>query len=122
MTSRPQWWERPVPFAVAMMTLVALFVSSEEVRDRVYAASRLETRLLYIPDGEVLDRMALSFDVLLADVYWIRAIQHYGGTRQSEGEEKNYDLLGPLLDVATTLDPRFNAAYRFGAIFLTRAK
>ena len=89
MTGRPQWWERPVPFAVAMMTLVALFVSSEEVRDRVYAASRLETRLLYIPDGEVLDRMALSFDVLLADVYWIRAIQHYGRhqTVRGRGEE-----------------------------------
>ena len=108
-----------MPFAVAMMTLMALFVSSGEVRDRVYAASGLETRLLYIPDGKVLDRIALSFDVLLADVYWIRALQHYGGTKRSEGEEKSYDLLGPLLDIATTLDPRFSAAYRFGAIFLT---
>ncbi len=113
------WWERPTSFAVALVTLVALFVSSAEVRDRVYAASRLETRLLYIPDGEVLDRMALSFDALLADVYWIRAIQHYGGTKRSEDEEKSYELLGPLLDIATTLDPRFNAAYRFGSIFLT---
>ena len=108
-----------MPFAVAMMTLVAFFVSSAEVRDRVYAASRLETRLLYIPDGEVLGRMALSFDALLADVYWIRALQHYGGAKRSEDDEKSYELLGPLLDIATTLDPRFNVAYRFGAIFLT---
>ena len=108
-----------MPFAVAMMTLVAFFVSSAEVRDRVYAASRLETRLLYISDGEVLGRMALSFDVLLADVYWIRALQHYGGSKRSEDDEKSYELLGPLLDIATTLDPRFNVAYRFGAIFLT---
>ncbi len=108
-----------MPCAVALVTLVALVVWSTEVRDRVYAASRVETRLLYIPDGEVLDRMALSFDALLADVYWIRAIQHYGSTRRSEEEEKSYDLLGPLLDIATTLDPRFNAAYRFGSIFLT---
>ena len=108
-----------MPFAVAMMTLVALFVSSGEVRDRVYAASRLETRLLYVPDGEVIDRMALSFDALLADVYWIRALQYYGDIKRSEGGEKSYQLLGPLLDIATTLDPRFTAAYRFGAIFLT---
>ena len=113
------WWERPTSFAVGLATLVALFVWSAEVRDRVYAASRVETRLLYIPDGEVLDRMALSFDALLADVYWIRALQHYGGTKRSEDEEKSYELLGPLLDIATTLDPRFNAAYRFGSIFLT---
>jgi hypothetical protein len=29
-----------------------------------------------------------------------------------------YPLLHPLLDLTTTLDPRFNIAYRFGAIFL----
>ncbi len=102
-----------------MVTLVALFVLAAEVRDRVYAVSRVETQLLYIPDGDVLDRMALSFDALLADVYWIRALQHYGGTKRSEDPDKSYELLGPLLDIATTLDPRFNAAYRFGAIFLT---
>jgi tetratricopeptide (TPR) repeat protein len=108
-----------VPFAVTMVTLVALVVSSAMVRDRVYAATRAETQLLYIPDGEVLGRMALGFDALLADVYWIRALQHYGGTKRSVDEQKSYDLLGPLLDITTTLDPRFNAAYRFGAIFLT---
>ena len=30
----------------------------------------------------------------------------------------SFDQLYPLLDIATTLDPRFNIAYRFGAIFL----
>ena len=115
------WWDRPALFAVAIVTLVALFVSATVVRDRVYAASRVETQLLYIPDGEILDRMALSFDALLADVYWIRALQHYGGTKRSETVERSYDLLGPLLDITTTLDPRFNVAYRFGAIFLTEA-
>jgi len=30
----------------------------------------------------------------------------------------DFDLLYPLLDITTTLDPRFNLAYRFGAIFL----
>ncbi len=33
----------------------------------------------------------------------------------------NYDLLYPLLDLVTTLDPHFRVAYRFGAIFLTEA-
>jgi hypothetical protein len=55
------------------------------VRDRVYAASRAETQLLYIPSGAVLDRMALSFDAIRADVYWIRALQHYGGVKRSIG-------------------------------------
>jgi tetratricopeptide (TPR) repeat protein len=62
----------------------------------------------------------LSFDALAADVYWIRAIQHYGrdaGSR-SPGDRGRFELLQPLLDLTTTLDPHFNIAYRFGAIFL----
>ena len=55
-----------------------------------------------------------------ADVYWIRAIQHYGGDRLSE-DRRDSDASSccyPLLDLTTTLDPYFNIAYRFGAIFL----
>ena len=29
-----------------------------------------------------------------------------------------YPLLYPMLDITTTLDPRFSIAYRFGSIFL----
>ena len=55
---------------------------------------------------------------LLADLYWLRTVQHYGTTKLSTDPNKKYDLLYPLLDLTTTLDPRFNVAYRFGAIFL----
>jgi tetratricopeptide (TPR) repeat protein len=63
-------------------------------------------------------RAALSYDALLADLYWIRAIQHYGGTKLSTDPNKQYDLLYPLLDLTTTLDPHFDIAYGFGALFL----
>src|SRR5206468_7151941 len=36
----------------------------------------------------------------------------------SASAPRSYELLYPLLDLTTTLDPRFNIAYRFGAIFL----
>ena len=39
-------------------------------------------RLLYVRSGEAAKRIALAFDALAADVYWIRAIQHYGGDRR----------------------------------------
>jgi tetratricopeptide (TPR) repeat protein len=73
---------------------------------------------LYLRSGETLSRLALSYDALLADVYWIRAIQYFGRTRLSADPVKDYDLLYPLLDITTTLDPHFNIAYRFGAMFL----
>ena len=63
--------------------------------------------------------MALSVDSVVADVYWIRALQYFGTIRRSDRTEKNYDLLYPLLNIVTTLDLRFDSAYRFGAIFLT---
>ena len=74
--------------------------------------------LLYVRSPEFLKRAALSYDALLADVYWIRAVQHYGGTKLTTGAQKQYDLLYPLLDLTTSLDPYFTIAYRFGAIFL----
>ena len=112
---------RATAFFIAIAGLVSLSVLLQIVRDGRYAEYRAETTALYVPTGGVLQRMALSFDALLADVYWIRAIQHYGGTKRSEGADKQYDLLYPLLDITTSLDPRFNIAYRFGAIFLTEA-
>ena len=54
-----------------------------------------------------------------ADVYWIRALQHFGQERLSPPEHvRTYALLYPLLDLTTTLDPYFSIAYRFGAIYL----
>ena len=105
-------------------TLIMLFAASvwvQRVRDRRYQTSVIDSAVLYVPSGAAVARGTLSFDALMADVYWIRAIQHYGSTKRSTEADKNYDLLFPLLDIATTLDPRFNIAYRFGAIFLTEA-
>ena len=116
-----QWLSRPRLAAGAMLVLWACGVGLRIQGERAYAFSEAEDRTLYLRSGEVLGRMALSFDPLLADVYWIRALQHYGATKRAGDATKNFDLLYPYLDITTTLDPRFNIAYRFGAIFLTEA-
>lgn len=77
--------------------------------------------MLYVRSPEVVQRLALSYDSLVADVYWIRAVQHYGSTKLSSDPNKQYDLLYPLLDLTTSLDTRFNMAYSFGSIFLAEA-
>jgi hypothetical protein len=76
-------------------------------------------RLLYTRSGTTLKRLALEFDGLVADVYWVRALQHYGADRLGRPEVRAYELLAPLLDLTTSLDPYFTIAYRFGAIFLS---
>jgi hypothetical protein len=106
---------------VVWIFMAAALVAAGALQARLEAArpvSALEEGELYIRSAKVLDRAALSFDNLLADIYWMRAIQHFGGTRRSEGVVKRYELLYPLLDLTTELDPYFAAAYNFGAVFL----
>lgn len=114
MTSR---WQTGV-FLVAVLAMLAAAVVLQVVRDRVFAHAVVDRQVLYVSDPEVMRRVALSYDTLLADVYWIRALQHYGRERQKPESVRRYELLYPLLDLATTLDSRFSIAYRFGAIFL----
>lgn len=106
---------------VAAVICLAAAIGLQVMRDRVFPRDGAETRaFLYVRSPEAIKRMALGFDALAADLYWIRAIQHYGGERLAKpGVERSYHLLYPLLDLATTLDPYFNIAYRFGAIFLS---
>jgi hypothetical protein len=106
-----------------MLLAVAAFgaaVGLQVLRDRVYPRQDAQNRaLLSVRSPAAVRRIALSFDALAADLYWIRALQHYGGDRLSQGGGRRYELLYPLLDLTTALDPYFTIAYRFGAIFLS---
>ena len=77
---------------------------------------------VYIRSGAVLKRLALSYDALVADLYWIRAVQTFGGARLGRGAATSDEHLAALLDITTTLDPEFNIAYRAGAIFLAEPR
>jgi tetratricopeptide (TPR) repeat protein len=78
----------------------------------------VSTNLLYVRSPQILGRATLSFHAVLADFYWIRAVQHYGGTKLSDQPNKQYDVLYPLLDLTTSLDPYFDVVYKFGSVFL----
>jgi hypothetical protein len=105
---------------MALGLCLVLAVSLQVMRDRVWPRETAAVQqLLYVPSPAVMKRLVLGFDALAADVYWIRAIQHYGGERLKAGGAGKYELLQPLLDITTSLDPYFNIAYRFGAIFLS---
>ena len=78
--------------------------------------------LLYVRSPDVMRRALIGYSAIAADIYWIRALQHFGAERLAPPEHvRTYALLYPLLDLATTLDPYFSIAYRFGAIFLGEA-
>ena len=111
---------RGVAFGLAAIVLLAAgVVGMQMARDRRYPAADSPPDVLYVTSPDLLRRLALSFDAIVSDVYWMRTVQFYGGTRLSTAAEKNYDRLYPLLDLTTSLDPYFSIAYRFGAFFLS---
>lgn len=109
---------RPWLAGATIAALLAAVVGLQAAREGRKQLGTVDDSILYLRSPAVLRRVALSYDALLADVYWLRTVQHYGRTKLSSDPNKRYDLLYPLLDLTTSLDPRFNVAYRFGAIFL----
>ena len=126
----------PVKLAAAIALVMALMAAAVRVqvaRERAYPPADDDEATLYVTSPAAVRRLSLAYTALAADLYWIRAIQYYGGTKRRlesqwpelapppmlEGDPAaGYPLLYPLLDLTTSLDPRFNVAYRFGAIFL----
>jgi hypothetical protein len=84
--------------------------------DRLRSGSTLE-EVLYISSPKLLKKLSLGYDGLLADIYWTRAVQYFGG-KHATGAAR-YDLLAPLLEITTALDPHLIVAYQYGANFLS---
>lgn len=103
----------------ALVLAVSLAGAALTVRhlDHLRAGATAE-EALYVPSPKILQRMSLGYSGLVADIYWTRAVQYFG--QQHHLHSRNYKLLPPLLDIATTLDPHLLAAYEFGATFLAQ--
>lgn len=110
---------RRVTAVFVVVLIVSLAASALVVRqlDRLRAGSVLED-VSYIPSAQLLKRLSLGYNTLLADVYWTRAVQYFG--RKHHTGTMRYDLLYPLLDLTTDMDPHLVVAYQFGSIFLAQ--
>jgi len=108
---------RRITIIASALLIVCLAASVMLLRsiDRQRTGATLQ-EVLYISSPTLLKRMSLGYDGLLADVYWTRAVQYFGDklTRGSE----HFDLLAPLLEITTTLDPQLMVAYEYGSNFL----
>jgi tetratricopeptide (TPR) repeat protein len=107
---------------VAALCVVAALLLLHPLQDRIDAhtgASAVEPDLLYFTSPQAISRMALGYDSLLADLYWIRAIQYFGRRGEAEKRPVRYGNLATLLDIASTLDPDLIDIYHFGSTFLS---
>lgn len=103
----------PVLLAVS----VPLVQNAIDARRGRYQA---QEEVLFLWSGQHVRTLSPGLENLLADIYWLRTVQYFGGQRVFGGG-KNFDLLAPLIDITTTLDPRFEMAYRYGAVFMAEA-
>jgi hypothetical protein len=98
---------------LCMATSVFLTREIEQIRQ-----GEVLREVLWIPSADAVKRMSLGYTGLVADLYWTRVVQYFGGKHHAESRE--YELLKPLLDITTTLDPQLLIAYEFGGIFLAQ--
>lgn len=105
---------------LALALLAPVIPWSQAQIDRKLGIFRSQEEVLYLWSGDHVKRLFPGFETLAADVYWLRTVQYYGGERRF-AQDKRFDLLQPLVDITTTLDPRLEIAYRYGAIFLSEA-
>lgn len=87
--------------------------------DRQRAAMQLQKEDMALRSPSVMKKLSLEYAPLMAAIYWTRVVQYYGLKHQMH--DQNLDLLWPLLDITTTLDPHLIVAYRFGSTFLSDA-
>lgn len=131
--------------SAAVLACLLLAWLCQMQRDRALPPPTSGQPVLTLRSGTLLRRLSVGYATVLADLYWMRTVQHYGGEKRRLGAATpalpsastapgatgtaqaqsaaartagGYALLHPLLDITTTLDPRYSIAYRFGAIFL----
>src|SRR6185503_1833818 len=106
---------------ICAVLFVVLFAGSIVSRVHVEAAGSGHATaddVLYLPSGKTIKKLSLGYSGLMADIYWTRAVQYFGA--QHIGGAGHYELLAPLLDITTDLDPNLTVAYDTGSIFLSQ--
>lgn len=72
-----------------------------------------------LPQPRFARLVSLGFDALLADTYWLEAVQLVGATPKDASPHAA--RIGRLISLVTRLDPWVDHPYRFAALWMTNA-
>lgn len=107
---------RFLSIALAGVLLVGLIHSGHRHTDAWAPQSDLTNEILYLPSGEFLQLATLGYEMLAADLLWVRATAMFG---EGYGADERWQLwLYHMINLATDLDPQFRAAYKYGGTML----
>ncbi|MFP6641858.1 MAG: hypothetical protein VCC04_16560, partial [Myxococcota bacterium] len=102
------------------LSLILAVVVTGFVHARISPAQTSEPAGAFVPDPAVARLLSLGFDLVVADYYWLKAVQVVGGGERARRDQGNY--LGRLIDLVTSLNPHVGHPYRFAAIWLTSSE
>lgn len=102
--------------ALLLVGLVGVWQLQTRI-DRQKGAVLVEQDQLAFRSPNLVKKLSLEYAPLMGAIYWTRVVQYFGEKHRLH--QTNLDLLWPLLDITTTLDPHLMPAYRFGSIFLS---
>ncbi len=77
-----RWWY------AAIAALMAVSLAVQVVRDRGWQPYQPPSGVMWIRSGPLAQRLALGFDNLVADVYWMRTVIYYGGQRRIDAARR----------------------------------
>ena len=101
-----------------LLVLLAPLVPLSQARiEATLGTPSVQQQVLYLWSGGHVKRLFPGLESIAADLYWLRTVQYFGAERRF-ARVKRFDLLRPLIEVTTDLDPRLEVAYRYGATFL----
>jgi hypothetical protein len=113
VSSWNQHWQRHVVVAVAIAATAFVHASMD-------TTSEDDPSRIFLPAPRHAQLSSLGFDSVIADYYWLQALQLVGG---EHGDTRRHaGTIGEMVDLITTLDPWVGHPYRFAAIWLTDSK
>ncbi len=101
---------------VALLVAAGIVPAAQSRVDEARRSLGPEPDVSSVWTGRVVKALSVGFSDLLADLYWMRAVQYYGAQKLAGTGFAN---LSPLLETAAELDHRFSIVYRYGAVFLS---
>lgn len=110
-----------VPISILVVTCLVFGWAQSRVLD-VRKDRRVEEKVLLLSDRpEVTRTLALGFDNALADIFWIRAIQYFGGNFSTLDQEDKKEGMVNLFNNMVGLSPEFLEAWTFGGFVMNES-
>jgi hypothetical protein len=105
---------------VLVLALIACCsIASDQLVDYVQAndsSISSNKEVLYLPDGRGLNLLSFGYNNLVADLLWFNTINYFGKHFHTD---QNYQWLGHMCDLVTSLDSKAKYVYEFCSTMLS---